>query len=138
MGEAAILALQDGTILRGQAAGASGIAVGEVCFNTAMSGYQEICTDPSYARQLVTFTCPHIGNVGTNPIDAESPGVQLAGMVVRDLPRRTSNWRSQEDLSDYLRRAIALRLPIFGICYGHQLLGHALGGEVGGDRRYAL
>ena len=107
MGEAAILALQDGTILRGQAAGASGIAVGEVCFNTAMSGYQEICTDPSYARQLVTFTCPHIGNVGTNPIDAESPGVQLAGMVVRDLPRRTSNWRSQEDLSDYLRRALA-------------------------------
>lgn len=104
MGEAAILALEDGTILRGQAAGASGTAVGEVCFNTAMSGYQEICTDPSYARQLVTFTCPHIGNVGTNPLDAEADGVQLAGVVVRDLPRRSSNWRDQEGLADYLRR----------------------------------
>ena len=100
----AVLALADGTVFRGEGVGADGASVGEVVFNTAMTGYQEILTDPSYCRQIVTLTYPHIGNTGTNPEDVESDRVYVAGLVIRDLPQRASNWRSTEDLSGYLRR----------------------------------
>ncbi|HET7674348.1 MAG TPA: carbamoyl phosphate synthase small subunit, partial [Gammaproteobacteria bacterium] len=99
----AILALADGTLFRGRSVGVSGMAVGEVVFNTAMSGYQEILTDPSYARQLVMLTCPHIGNVGANPDDMESDRLQAAGLIVRDVPARASNWRMQKTLPEWLR-----------------------------------
>jgi carbamoyl-phosphate synthase small subunit len=98
----AVLALADGTVFRGRAIGAAGATVGEVVFNTAMTGYQEILTDPSYAGQIVTLTYPHIGNVGVNPEDAESARVFAAGLVIRDLPRVASNWRSTQDLGAYL------------------------------------
>ena len=101
----ALLALADGTVFRGRAIGAMGHAVGEVVFNTAMTGYQEILTDPSYAGQIVTLTYPHIGNVGVNPEDAESRRVFAAGLVIRDLPRLASSWRRRQDLPDYLREA---------------------------------
>ncbi|MBS0583767.1 MAG: glutamine-hydrolyzing carbamoyl-phosphate synthase small subunit [Proteobacteria bacterium] len=100
----AILALADGTIFRGISIGAEGETVGEVVFNTAITGYQEILTDPSYARQIVTLTYPHIGNTGANAVDEESDKVQAAGLVIRDLPRLASNWRSTESLDAYLRR----------------------------------
>ena len=99
----ALLALADGTVFRGQAIGAAGIAAGEVVFNTAMTGYQEILTDPSYAGQIVTLTYPHIGNVGVNDEDVESKRIHVAGLVIRDLPRLASSWRSQQDLATYLR-----------------------------------
>jgi carbamoyl-phosphate synthase small subunit len=99
----AILALADGSIFRGDAIGADGQTVGEVVFNTAMTGYQEILTDPSYAQQIVTLTYPHIGSTGTNPGDAESNRVWSAGLVIRDLPLVTSNWRNTQSLSDYLK-----------------------------------
>ncbi len=98
----AILVLADGSVFRGQSIGANGRSVGEVVFNTAMTGYQEILSDPSYCRQIVTLTCPHIGNVGTTPEDAESALVVAAGLVIRDLPRQVSNWRSQQSLTGYL------------------------------------
>jgi carbamoyl-phosphate synthase small subunit len=98
----ALLALADGTVFRGRAIGATGQSVGEVVFNTAMTGYQEIVTDPSYAGQIVTLTYPHVGNVGVNPEDAESRRVFAAGLVIRDLPRLVSNFRSTQDLSAYL------------------------------------
>jgi carbamoyl-phosphate synthase small subunit len=100
----ALLALEDGSVFRGYAAGATGETVGEVVFNTAMTGYQEILTDPSYAKQLVTLTYPHIGNTGVNVEDEESASVHAAGLIVRDVPRRASNWRSTESLPDYLKR----------------------------------
>ncbi len=100
----AILALEDGSVFKGLAIGASGLAVGEVVFNTAMSGYQEILTDPSYARQIVTLTYPHIGNTGTNAEDEESNAVWASGLVIRDLPLMASNYRNEEDLSAYLAR----------------------------------
>jgi len=100
----ALLALADGSLFRGVAAGAEGKAIGEVVFNTAMSGYQEILTDPSYSRQIVTLTYPHIGNTGCTEVDAESSQVHAAGLVIRDLPLAASNWRSQETLDAYLRR----------------------------------
>ena len=100
----ALLALEDGSLFHGHAAGASGETVGEVVFNTAMTGYQEILTDPSYARQMVTLTYPHVGNTGVNAEDAESRDVQAAGLIVRDVPRRASNWRCAESLPDYLKR----------------------------------
>jgi carbamoyl-phosphate synthase small subunit len=100
----AILALEDGSIFRGQAIGADGSSVGEVVFNTAMSGYQEILTDPSYARQIVTLTYPHIGNTGTNPEDEESSAIWAAGLVIRDLPLVASNYRNEQSLSDYLKQ----------------------------------
>ena len=100
----AILALADGSIFCGNSIGADGQTVGEVVFNTAMTGYQEILTDPSYAQQIVTLTYPHIGNTGCNATDEESGRVQAAGLVIRDLPRFASNWRSTEILPDYLRR----------------------------------
>jgi len=99
----ALLALADGSIFRGEAAGADGTTTGEVVFNTAMTGYQEILTDPSYARQLVTLTYPHIGNVGSNARDSESERVQAAGLIIRDLPLMASSWRSSQSLDDYLR-----------------------------------
>ncbi len=100
----ALLALQDGSLFRGHSFGADGTAVGEVVFNTAMSGYQEILTDPSYAKQIVTLTYPHIGNVGANAQDEESARAYASGLVVRDVPRRLSSWRSEEGLSKYLVR----------------------------------
>src|SRR5205085_5651801 len=99
----AVLALADGTILRGRAIGALGTTVGEVVFNTAITGYEEILTDPSYAGQIVTLTYPHIGNVGINAEDVESRCIYAAGLVVRDVPALASNWRRTEDLSSWLR-----------------------------------
>ena len=99
----AILALEDGSIFKGLSIGAEGTSVGEVVFNTAMSGYQEILTDPSYARQIVTLTYPHIGNTGTNDEDAESNTVWAAGLIIRNLPLLASNYRNQQGLSEYLR-----------------------------------
>ena len=104
MEQPAILALEDGTIFRGISIGVAGQASGEVVFNTAMTGYQEILTDPSYCRQIVTLTYPHIGNTGANPGDCESARIMAAGLVIRDLPVQASNWRMQETLADYLRR----------------------------------
>jgi len=100
----AILALEDGTIFHGYAVGAQGCSVGEVVFNTAMTGYQEILTDPSYARQLVTLTYPHIGNTGINEEDVESGAIHAAGLIVRDVPGLASNWRMTETLPEYLQR----------------------------------
>ncbi|HEX9626593.1 MAG TPA: glutamine-hydrolyzing carbamoyl-phosphate synthase small subunit [Acidiferrobacterales bacterium] len=99
----ALLALADGSIFSGISIGVDGITVGEVVFNTAMTGYQEILTDPSYREQIVTLTYPHIGNVGTNAEDAESEKVQLAGLVLREAPRPASNFRSTQDFAEYLR-----------------------------------
>lgn len=99
----AILALADGTIFRGYAIGAAGTTSGEVVFNTAMTGYQEILTDPSYCRQIVTLTYPHIGNTGCNQEDFESRANFAAGLVIRDLPLRAESWRQQQTLSDYLK-----------------------------------
>ena len=103
MNTEALLVLEDGSQFRGVSIGAEGIAVGEVVFNTAMTGYQEMLTDPSYARQLVTLTYPHIGNVGVNDEDAESNGLFASGLIIRDLPRRFSNFRAQQSLGDYLK-----------------------------------
>ncbi len=100
----AVLALADGTVFRGYSIGAATQAAGEVVFNTAITGYQEILTDPSYSRQIVTLTYPHIGNYGVNPEDVESNRVHAAGLVIRDLPIRASNFRATQTLSDYLRR----------------------------------
>ncbi len=101
----ALLALADGTLFRGRAIGASGATVGEVVFNTAMTGYQEILTDPSYAGQIVTLTYPHIGNVGINAEDYESKRIHAAGLVIRDLPRQASSWRSEQELGACLDAA---------------------------------
>lgn len=100
----ALLALEDGTVFHGYSVGADGQSVGEVVFNTAMTGYQEILTDPSYSRQMVTLTYPHIGNVGANAEDEEDPRVHAAGLIVRDVPRLHSSWRASESLPDYLKR----------------------------------
>jgi carbamoyl-phosphate synthase small subunit len=107
----AILALADGTVFRGRSIGALGASDGEVVFNTAMTGYEEILTDPSYAGQIVTLTYPHIGNVGVNREDVESKRIFAAGLVIRDLPRLASNFRAQSDLSRYLSDA-----GVVGIC----------------------
>ena len=100
----AVLALADGTIFRGQSIGAKGNTTGEVVFNTALTGYQEILTDPSYARQIVTLTVPHVGNTGATPEDLESAQVYPAGLVIRDLPPVSSNWRANESLREFLER----------------------------------
>ena len=102
MTQAAILVLEDGTVFEGESVGAPGLSVGEVVFNTAMTGYQEVLTDPSYARQMVTLTYPHIGNTGMTDQDDEATKVWSAGLIVRDVPRRPSNWRSQVSLQDWL------------------------------------
>jgi carbamoyl-phosphate synthase small subunit len=99
----ALLALADGSIFRGVSIGVDGATVGEVVFNTAMTGYQEILTDPSYRQQIVTLTYPHVGNVGVNPEDGESAQNQAAGLVLREVPRAPSSWRSRQSLSDFLR-----------------------------------
>ncbi len=101
----AVLVLADGSVFRGCGIGAEGTTVGEVVFNTAMTGYQEILTDPSYAGQIVTLTYPHVGNVGANSEDVESSRIHAAGLVIRDLPLASSNWRQDEDLSTYLKRS---------------------------------
>jgi carbamoyl-phosphate synthase small subunit len=102
MSHPALLALEDGSVFHGHAIGAVGETVGEVVFNTAMTGYQEILTDPSYARQIVTLTYPHVGNTGVNEEDVESNFVHAAGLIVRDMPRRASNWRCTRSLPEYL------------------------------------
>ncbi|MDV3468852.1 glutamine-hydrolyzing carbamoyl-phosphate synthase small subunit [Stenotrophomonas sp. C3(2023)] len=102
MTQAAILVLEDGTVFEGESVGAPGLSVGEVVFNTAMTGYQEVLTDPSYARQMVTLTYPHIGNTGMTDQDNEASKVWSAGLIVRDVPRRPSSWRSQLSLQDWL------------------------------------
>ena len=99
----ALLALEDGSVFHGHSIGAAGETVGEVVFNTAMTGYQEILTDPSYARQIVTLTYPHVGSTGVNAQDVESDVVHAAGLIVRDVPRRASNWRCTQSLPDYLQ-----------------------------------
>ncbi|HEU4619821.1 MAG TPA: glutamine-hydrolyzing carbamoyl-phosphate synthase small subunit [Gammaproteobacteria bacterium] len=104
MAEPAILALEDGTVFNGISVGASGRTLGEVVFNTAMTGYQEILTDPSYYRQLVTLTYPHIGNTGVNSDDFESQRIFAAGLIVRDMSRIVSNWRAETSLDEFLRR----------------------------------
>ncbi len=101
----AVLALEDGTVFRGVSIGASGVTTGEVVFNTAMTGYQEILTDPSYSRQIVTFTYPHVGNTGVTPEDMESDAVHAAGLVIRDLPLLHSSWRASHSLSQFLAEA---------------------------------
>ena len=98
----AVLALEDGSLFHGRAIGAPGTTVGEVVFNTAMTGYQEILTDPSYRQQMVTLTYPHIGNTGANPEDVESDRVQAAGLIIREVPRAQSNWRASSGLIEYL------------------------------------
>jgi carbamoyl-phosphate synthase small subunit len=98
----AVLALEDGTVFQGISIGASGVTTGEVVFNTAMTGYQEILTDPSYARQIVTLTYPHIGNTGVTPEDLESDSIHAAGLVIRDLPLRHSSWRASHSLAKFL------------------------------------
>ena len=104
MTQAAILVLEDGTVFEGDSVGAPGLSVGEVVFNTAMTGYQEMLTDPSYARQMITLTYPHIGNTGTTEQDNEASQVWAAGLIVRDVPRRPSSWRNQRSLPDWLQQ----------------------------------
>ena len=104
MSTPAVLALEDGTVFRGVSVGAKGNTTGEVVFNTAMTGYEEILTDPSYCRQIVTLTTPHVGNTGTTPEDLESAAIYAAGLVVRDLPQLHSNWRATESLTHFLLR----------------------------------
>ena len=102
MKQTALLALEDGSLFWGQSIGAQGNSVGEVVFNTSMTGYQEILTDPSYSQQMVTLTYPHIGNTGTNEEDVESNKVYATGLIIRDLPRLANNWRNTQNLDDYL------------------------------------
>ena len=103
MTHSALLVLEDGTIFSGTAIGAEGSTLGEVVFNTSMTGYQELLTDPAYAQQILTLTYPHIGNTGTNAEDEESSRIHAQGLVIRDLPLLASNFRSQQSLSDYLK-----------------------------------
>ena len=100
----AILALQDGTIFRGISVGGTGKTIGEVVFNTSMTGYQEILTDPSYCRQIVTLTYPHIGNTGTNSEDMESSKIHASGLIIRDSSMLTSSWRSERSFTDFLKQ----------------------------------
>ena len=102
MNNPALLLLEDGTVFNGTSIGIDGCSAGEVVFNTSLTGYQEILSDPSYARQIVTLTYPHIGNVGTTSEDNESASVFASGLVIRDLPLQLSNWRSEKSLQQYL------------------------------------
>jgi carbamoyl-phosphate synthase small subunit len=104
LGTPAVLALQDGTIFHGTSVGADGKTIGEVVFNTAMTGYQEILTDPSYCRQIVTLTCPHVGNTGTNSEDMESSQIHASGLIIRDSSMVSSSWRSERSFTDFLRQ----------------------------------
>ncbi|ABL02592.1 carbamoyl-phosphate synthase small subunit [Candidatus Ruthia magnifica str. Cm (Calyptogena magnifica)] len=103
MSQVALLALEDGKVFHGKSIGVNGETLGEVVFNTSMTGYQEILTDPSYAQQIVALTYPHIGNTGTNPVDEESDKIHVAGLIIRDLPLAVSNWCSNMPLSEYLK-----------------------------------
>ncbi len=146
----ALIALEDGTVLRGQSIGVAGSTVGEVVFNTAMTGYQEILTDPSYARQIVTLTYPQIGNTGVNDEDDESDRVWSAGLVIRQTPRRVSSWRAQRSLLDYLEahqvvaiadvdtRRLTRHLRETGSLSGCILAGPEAAGEDGEARAVAL
>lgn len=143
MAGSAVLALEDGSVFHGVAIGAQGSSSGEVVFNTSMSGYQEILTDPSYARQIVTLTYPHIGNTGTNEEDNESRQVWASGLVIRDLPLLASNWRSEQSLDEFLKarnvvavaeidtRRLTRLLRDKGALNGCLLSGAAL--EIGGE-----
>ena len=110
MGHSALLALADGSLFYGDSIGVDGAAVGEVVFNTSITGYQEILTDPSYCRQIITFTQPQIGNVGVNSEDTESPRVYASGMIIKQAPYLPSNWRNEQSLTDYLaaNRVVAI------------------------------
>src|SRR5215211_5386903 len=99
----ALLALEDGRIFEGESFGATGTQVGEICFNTSMTGYQEVLTDPSYRGQIVAMTCPHIGNYGTNQLEQESARPHVRGFVIEELSEVPSSWRSENSLDDYLR-----------------------------------
>jgi len=146
----AILALEDGTFFRGEAAGAEGEARGEVVFNTSMTGYQEVLTDPSYAGQIVTMTCPEIGNYGVSPEDVESRAPQVAGFIIRDASPMASNWRSEMTLRDYLvgnrivaisdidTRALTRQLRSGGVMRGVIATGNALDVQALVDRARAL
>jgi carbamoyl-phosphate synthase small subunit len=146
----AALVLADGTVFRGRSVGKAGIRVGEVVFNTAMTGYQEILTDPSYAEQIVTLTYPHIGNTGCNAVDAESTRVHAAGLIVRDVPRRASNWRLEVDLPTYLEqndvvavsdidtRRLTRHLRDRGAMNGCLMAGEALDVDAGLERARAF
>jgi carbamoyl-phosphate synthase small subunit len=146
----AILALEDGTVFRGQAAGAEGEARGEVVFNTSMTGYQEVLTDPSYAGQIVTMTCPEIGNYGVTPEDVESRSPQVAGFIIRDESPMASNWRAEMTLRDYLvanrivaisdidTRALTRQLRSGGVMRGVIATGGALDTTALVDRALAI
>ena len=112
MTQQALLALEDGSLFYGQSIGAAGTTTGEVVFNTSMTGYQEILTDPSYAKQIVTLTFPHIGNTGCNPVDEESAQPMASGLIVRDAPMLCSNWRSEESLQSICSVMGLLPLPV--------------------------
>ena len=118
MRKPAILALEDGTVFYGDSIGSDGQTVGEVVFNTSMTGYQEILTDPSYSKQIVTLTYPHIGNVGTNPEDEEADSICASGLVIRDLPRLASNWRNQQPLDEYLQQNSVVAIAAFFVACG--------------------
>jgi len=146
----AVLALEDGTTFRGAAAGAEGVARGEVVFNTSMTGYQEVLTDPSYAGQIVTMTCPEIGNYGVSPEDVESRGPQVAGFIIRDESPVASNWRAERTLRDYLvshaivaisdidTRALTRHLRSGGVLRGVIATGDALDADELIDRARAI
>ena len=146
----AILALEDGTVFRGEAAGAQGEARGEVVFNTSMTGYQEVLTDPSYAGQIVTMTCPEIGNYGVSPEDVESRAPQVAGFIIRDESPMASNWRAEMTLRDYLvanrivaisdidTRALTRQLRSGGVMRGVIATGNALDVSALVDRARAI
>ena len=146
----AILALEDGTVFRGEAAGAHGEARGEVVFNTSMTGYQEVLTDPSYAGQIVTMTCPEIGNYGVSPEDVESRAPQVAGFIIRDESPMASNWRAEMTLRDYLvanrivaisdidTRALTRQLRSGGVMRGVIATGNALDIQALVDRARAI
>src|SRR5262245_45090235 len=146
----AILALEDGTTFRGEAAGAEGEARGEVVFNTSMTGYQEVLTDPSYAGQIVTMTCPEIGNYGVTPQDVESRAPQVAGFIIRDESPMASNWRAEMTLRDYLvanrivaisdidTRALTRQLRSGGVMRGVIATGNALDPQALVDRARAI
>ncbi len=141
----AVLVLEDGSVFRGQSIGAEGTSVGEVVFNTAMTGYQEILTDPSYASQIITLTYPQIGNTGVNPEDVESDRIWASGLVIRQTPRRASNWRMQLTLQEFLReqgvvaiadvdtRRLTRLLREKGALAGCILAGEAASGQPGTD-----
>ncbi len=109
----AVLALADGTIFRGTSVGADGQTIGEVVFNTAMTGYQEILTDPSYCRQIVTLTYPHIGNTGTNSEDMESDRIHASGLIIRDSSLVNSNWRNERNFTEFLRQGDTVGMSAF-------------------------